>query len=254
MPMCLIVFAYRRHPDYHLILAANRDETYDRPTLPLAHWQDAPEIVAGRDLISGGTWLGVTRNGRFAAVTNYRVPQVAREQPPSRGLLAANFLQGGEAPHIYLENLRASAARYDGFSLLVGDSRGIYYFSNRENTPRELSPGLYGLSNHLLDTPWPKVQRAKSALRQIMDAENIEPQRILKLLADSERPADDALPDTGIGLQREQLLSPIFVAGERYGTRSSTVLLITHDGCISITECDSLSGSIQSYEWRLESP
>jgi uncharacterized protein with NRDE domain len=254
MPMCLIVFAYRGHPDYRLILAANRDETYDRPTLPLAHWQDAPEIVAGRDLISGGTWLGVTRNGRFAAVTNYRVPQVAREQPSSRGLLTANFLRGGEAPHIYLENLQPSAARYDGFSLLVGDSRCIYYFSNRESIPRELSPGLYGLSNHLLDTPWPKVQRAKSALRQIIDAEKIEPQRILQLLADSERPTDDALPDTGIGLQRERLLSPIFIAGERYGTRSLTVLLIAHDGCISITERDSLSGTIQSYEWRIESP
>jgi uncharacterized protein with NRDE domain len=250
--MCLIAFAYRQHPAWQLILAANRDEFYARPTASMAYWEDAPEVLAGRDLVGGGTWLGITRSGRFAAVTNYRDPGGLREDAPSRGLLVADFLRGTEKPQAYLEILRTGADRYNGFSLLVGDSHGLYYFSNRENAVRELHPGIYGLSNHLLDTPWPKVLRVKRALRQLIEANAVETQRILEILADPLRPSDEDLPDTGVGLTWERLLSPVFISSEHYGTRSSTALLISHDGRVSLTERERFGGDIKSYQWQLE--
>lgn len=250
----MIVFAYHVHPGYSLILAANRDELYTRPTAPLAYWNEAPEILAGRDLVNGGTWLGITRDGRFAAVTNYRDPRDLGAEAPSRGLLASNFLRGVDSPQVYLQGLQARACCYNGFNLLVGDTGGLYYFCNRGSVMRELGAGLYGLSNRWLDTPWPKVQRAKQALKQLIDAGRIQPEYVFNLLADRDKPADAQLPDTGISLERERQLSSIFISSQDYGTRSSTIVLIGHDGSISVTERDTLSGDLNTYRWQIASP
>ncbi len=250
--MCLIVFAHHVQPEYRLILAANRDEFYARPTASLAWWEDAPEILAGRDLIGGGTWLGITRGGRFAAVTNYRDAHGRRADAPSRGLLVANFLRSTQRPKAYLEDLRTTVDGYHGFSLLVGDRHGLYYMCNLEHIVRELELGLYGLSNHLLDTPWPKVERAKRALTQLVEADAVEPEHLLELLADPATPPDEALPNTGVGLTWERLLSPIFIASPDYGTRSSTALVITHDGRVSIVEREIFGGNLTSYQFQIE--
>ncbi len=250
--MCLIVFSYREHSDYRLILAANRDEFYARPTAALMAWEDAPGIIAGRDKLGRGTWLGITRAGRFAAVTNYRDPPVTRPDAPSRGLLVSDFLRGRDAPRAYMENLRGRAHRYQGFSLLVGDVQTIYYFCNRDNDVRELGSGTYGLSNRLLDTPWPKVWRAKRALNELIRANAVTPAGLLELLMDTRKASDQELPDTGVGLALERQLSPIFISGDAYGTRSSTALLITNQGDVSVTERAHPQGEITSFEWRLD--
>jgi uncharacterized protein with NRDE domain len=251
--MCLIVFAYQQHPTWRLVLAASRDEFLARPAASMAHWLDAPEILAGRDLTGGGTWFGITRSGRFAAVTNYRDPRDVRNDAPSRGLLVSDFLRGGEPPRVYLERLSADAYRYNGFSLLVGDGNDLCYFCNRENIARELKPGLYGLSNHLLDEPWPKVQRAKRELMRLLNADTIDTHHLFELLADRQQALDEALPNTGISRDWERLLSSIFIASPVYGTRSSTALLVAYDGGISAAEREHLNGETRSYQWSMHS-
>jgi uncharacterized protein with NRDE domain len=159
--MCLILFAYQIHPRYRLVLGANRDEFYARPTAPLDFWQDHPQVLAGRDLEQHGTWMGVTRNGRWAAVTNYRDLRIMKTDAHSRGHLVADFLLSHVPPHAYMRQIATKADQYNGFNLIVGDSAELVYFSNRERKIRLLGPGLYGLSNHLLDTAWPKVARGK---------------------------------------------------------------------------------------------
>ncbi len=249
--MCLIAFSYREHSDYRLILAANRDEFYARPAAGLGAWGDAPDIIAGRDELGGGTWLGITHDGRFAAITNYRDPCTAREGAPSRGGLVADYLRGRETPGVYMENLRERAGQYQGFSLLAGDQREFYYFCNIDKAVRKLGTGTYGVSNHLLDTPWPKVRRAKHALNKLVRADTITSAELLDLLTDT-APADDAeLPNTGVGLRLERELSPIFINGETYGTRASTALTIAWDGHVSITERAHPGGEIRSRQWRL---
>ena len=236
MGMCLILFAYRQHPGYRLILAANRDEFYGRPTAPAAFWEDAPDLLAGRDLKSGGTWLGVTRAGRFAAITNYREPDVHLEGAPSRGELVAGFLQSDRAPQAYLDRLAASADRYNGFNLIVGDAGAMGYFSNREGTVRMLGPGVYGLSNHLLDTPWPKVEQGKTLLEAYLGNGEMDEAALLAALNDPTQVPDAALPDTGVGLAWERMLSPLFIQSPGYGTRASSVLLIRHNGEVTFAE------------------
>jgi hypothetical protein len=152
-----------QHRKYPLVVAANRDELLARPTQAAGFWQDAPQLLAGRDLSQGGTWLGITRDGRFAALTNFRDPPAKRPDRPSRGYLISAFLQGSDTPSAYVTGLAARAHEYNGFSLIVGHGGEFYYYANREREPRALAPGLYGLSNHLLDTPWPKVVRGKPA-------------------------------------------------------------------------------------------
>lgn len=224
--MCLILFAWKRDKNFPLVLLANRDEFYDRPTAPAAFWEDARSLLAGRDLRAGGTWLGITGKGRFAALTNYRDPATVKDNAPSRGKLVSDFLQGRQAPEAYLHRLSQRAARYNGFSLLVGNPDELFYFSNR-GTQTRLSPGIYGMSNHLLDTPWPKVERGKQAFRDLLERERRPaPEALLALLADRSRPPDEGLPATGVGLEWERVLSPLFIESPIYGTRSSTVLLI----------------------------
>ncbi|HKA77221.1 MAG TPA: NRDE family protein [Pseudolabrys sp.] len=226
--MCLIVFAWQAHPDYPLIVAANRDEWRDRPAAPAAWWKDAPDILAGRDLEAGGTWLGVTRSGRFAAITNFRDPSDRKSTAPSRGQLVADFLRGNDSPRDYLDALAPNAARYNGFNLLLADEKSMCFFGSREGEIIDVEPGIHGLSNHLLDEPWPKVEKAKSALGAILQAKmagNALQERSFTFLSDTEQAQDKALPDTGVGLEWERVLSPALIVTEKYGTRCSTVLL-----------------------------
>jgi len=234
--MCLVLLSYRSHPRYPLVLAANRDEFYARPTAAAGFRQDAPGVLAGRDLEAGGTWLGFTRTGRIALVTNYRDPAIQKTNAPSRGALTLDFLTGQETPEQYLKALKERAEAYNGFNLIVGDRSGLWHFSNREGIIRELSPGVYGLSNHLLDTPWPKVERGKAALRKLLDEEDIQSESLLEFLSDRTTAPDDLLPDTGVGIEMERVLSAPFVAIPGYGTRCSTAILVNNDGQVEFTE------------------
>ncbi len=234
--MCLIFLAWRRHPDYRLVVAANRDEFYGRPTAPAAYWPEAPDVLAGRDLEGGGTWLGVTRAGRFAALTNVRRGGSHTPDAPTRGRLVSDFLLSASSPGEYLQSLAEQASDYNGFNLLVGDGENLHWLSNRGGEPSTLAPGIYAVSNDLLDTPWPKVVRGKEGFQKLLQARDIDPSAIFDLLMDRKIAADEALPDTGIGLSRERALSPIFIAAGDYGTRSSTVLLIDGTGDVSFHE------------------
>jgi uncharacterized protein with NRDE domain len=234
--MCLILFAWKTHKNFPLILIANRDEFYERPTAPAAFWEDAPGLLAGRDLRAGGTWLGITRKGGLAALTNYRDPATMKDVAPSRGKLVSDFLLGRRTPEAYLHWLSPRSGRYNGFGLLVGNPDELYYFSNRGAQIR-LLPGIHGISNHLLDTPWPKVERGKQAFRDLLEKKKTPPlEMMFALLADRSRPPDERLPDTGVGLERERVLSPLFIESPVYGTRSSTVLLIDRRGRVTFVE------------------
>jgi uncharacterized protein with NRDE domain len=234
--MCLILFAWKVHPAYLLVLAANRDEYYARPSAPAAFWDDAPDLLAGRDLKAGGTWLGITRSGRLAALTNYRDPASLKQDAPSRGHLVSDYLRNQESSDAYLKRLAARADRYNGFSLLVGDCSALFVYSNRSEAIR-LNPGIYGMSNHLLDTPWPKVSLGKQSMERILAGrQNPSPDALLDLLASRSRPPDDLLPDTGVGPEWERILSPLFIESPSYGTRCSTVLLIDRQGAVTFVE------------------
>ena len=257
--MCLVLFAVESHPRYSLIVAANRDEFYDRPTTPAAFWPDAPSVLAGRDLRAGGTWLGLDRRGRFSAVTNYR--QGEREPPAtrSRGRLVSDFLTAETPAARHIARVSSEASLYNGFNLIAGDARELYYFANREGHPRVLGPGVYGLSNHLLDTAWPKVSSAKRGLEALLAAPASElVAELLGLLSDRTRPADDLLPSTGVGLEWERLLSSAFITAPDYGTRSSTVLLVAPDDGVVFVEqtfgSGGIPGGLARFEFQLDGP
>jgi len=252
--MCLILMAYQVHCRYRLILLANRDEFYDRPSAAAAYWEDAPQLLAGRDLVHRGTWLGVTRGGRFAALTNYREPSAHRKEAPSRGALTSDFLSSETSAQEYLERLRGDGAKYNGCNLLVGDPEGVYCYSNKSGEVARLAPGIHGLSNHLLDTPWPKVVRGREALAAVTAAGEFSREDLFGILADRTRPPDELLPDTGVGLELERLLSSIFIASERYGTRCSTILLIGTDGGVTLVERSFNGGEVARGEVSFEIP
>lgn len=220
--MCLIALAWQAHPDYPLIVAANRDEFHHRPAQAARFWPEASALLAGRDLAAGGTWLGITRTGRFAALTNVREPGVAPGSR-SRGLLVSGFLQGMDSPQAYAAAVATAGADYSGFNLLVGDAGSLWWVSNRAPAPMPVTPGVHALSNHLFNTPWPKVQRARDGLAAALPAPT--PEALFALLADDRAAPDDELPDTGVGLAMERLLSPPFIRSGGYGTRCSSVLL-----------------------------
>ena len=235
--MCLILFSVAQHSRYPLIIAANRDEAFKRPTAALTFWSDAPNIAAGRDLDGGGTWLGITREGRWAALTNYRQAGSYRHGAPSRGLLVSEYLLSSSDPQEYIEAVQANGAQYNGFNLLIGKGTEVYYFSNRAVGAQLVPAGSHGLSNHLLNTPWPKVSIGRAVLNTLPD---LEPPALtdvlLQTLHSRTVPQDADLPDTGVGIPGERILSPVFIASESYGTRSSTVILVDHNGAVSITE------------------
>lgn len=235
--MCLLLIALEQHPFYKLVLAANRDEYYDRPTAPAQFWEDKPDLLAGRDLKAGGTWLGMTRKGRLAAITNYRDPAHTREHAPSRGKLVLHFLERKLSATQYLNEIRQEAGQYNGFNLVLGSIDELFWYSNRGDNIQRLSKGIHGLSNHLLDTPWPKVAKAKTALRDVLlSGKKLQPEALFKILGDRTRAADNELPDTGVTLGLERMLSPIFISSPAYGTRSSTIILVDHQGRVLFTE------------------
>jgi uncharacterized protein with NRDE domain len=237
--MCVIFFAYKFHPKYPLILLANRDEFYERPTEEAHFWQDFPNIFAGKDLVHGGTWLGITKSGRFAAVTNYRDPNAPKGEI-SRGDLVSDFLKGNESVEKYLQKIQTNANEFSGFNLLVGEineqNDEIGYYSNRENKIKFLKAGIYGLSNHLLDTPWRKVEKGKAELSTLLQNDELCKDKFFELLKDKTLADDKDLPETGIGYEREKLLSAIFIETPIYGTRSSSLMLIDDDFKISLDE------------------
>lgn len=229
--MCLILLAIDTHPDYALVLAANRDEFYDRPTAPAAFWDDAPSVLAGRDLRAGGTWLGIDRRGRLAAVTNYRQGTRETEAARSRGHLVSDYLTAEVDGAGHLARVERDAALYHGFNLICGDAGRVHYFSNREGRSRALGPGVYGLSNHLLDSPWPKVTAGKTGLAAVLSATGEAlVGSLFTLLSDQRQAADEVLPRTGVSPEWERLLSAAFIASAEYGTRSSTVVLVGRGG------------------------
>lgn len=250
--MCLILLAHRVIEGFPLVLAANRDEFFDRPTAGAGFWADAPDILGGRDLRQGGTWLGVSRDGRWGAVTNFRDGSTAPAGSRSRGELVARYLRDGGRAETYLQQLAGTAADYHGFNLLLGDASGVFIFSNRGSRPTRLAAGIYGLSNHALDTPWPKVAQGKRALAGLAAAaasaaasastapsdqagERLAAD-LFRVLQDRTEASDPDLPETGVSRDWERLLSPMFISAPGYGTRASTVLLIDPAGGLHFHE------------------
>ncbi len=226
--MCLIVIAWRARPDLPLLVAANRDEWRDRPAEPAHWWPDAPSILAGRDLEARGTWMGVTREGRFAAVTNFRDPSDRRSTARSRGGLVTEFLVSSESPERYLARVADEAGAYNGFNLIVGDGASLWYFGSREGTARAISPGVHGLSNHVLDEPWPKVIRGRQAMERALADDDPFPS-LFTLLGDPLGVPDAELPRTGVALEWERRLAAPLITGADYGTRASTVVSFSND-------------------------
>ncbi len=243
--MCLIVFAWRSHPDYPLVLAANRDEFYTRRTRPAAWWGQAVSVLAGHDEEAGGTWLGITRSGRFAALTNVRAPNERNPHAPSRGTLVLSALQASEAPASWLESNAPRMGAYNAFNLLVGDVAAVdhaaaeprlNYFSNRNGEPVcALTPGVYGLSNGRLDEPWPKVARAVAGFACSI-ASRVDIEALVRLLENRELARDAELPSTGVPYEWERALSAIQIRANGYGTRSSTILTVRNDGLTTFFE------------------
>ena len=239
--MCLIVFAWQSHAEFPLILVANRDEYYQRPTAAAHFWEENPAILGGRDLRAGGTWLGTCRDGRWTAVTNYREGEAA-SAPRSRGELTSEFLQGNKSIENFATEALHNGDLFGGFNLLLGDDEKLLYCSNREPNSRQLPPGIYSLSNHLLDSPWPKAVHARDTLTALICTPNPEPAALLSCLQRDTPYADELLPNTGVGLELERLLSPPFIRSENYGTRCTTVLMKNREGDISLLEQNYLQG------------
>ncbi len=245
--MCLMVLAWRSHPDYPLILAANRDEFYLRRTRPAAWWGHAVSVLAGHDEEAGGTWLGITRRGRIAALTNVRAPSERNPHAPSRGTLVLSALQSPDSPRAWLESNAARMSAYNGFNLLLGDVGPVAngessneprldYFTNRDGAPaRSLAPGVYGLSNASLDTPWPKVTRAVTRFACSI-ASRVDLEMLVRLLENRELARDSELPSTGVPYEWERALSAIQIRANGYGTRASTVITVRNDGLTTFLE------------------
>jgi len=251
--MCLIVIAWRAHPEISSLVAANRDEFHGRPTAAAHWWTDRSDILAGRDLVAGGTWIGITRSGRFAAVTNYRDPAQARPDAPSRGSLVRSFLESGATLAEGLANLRKVGADYNSFNLLLSDGERLGVYESVRGEGRELGPGVFGLSNHLLDTPWPKVTTAKSRLQEAL-REGADRQSVLALLRDETPAPDQELPRTGVKLATERLLSSAFIRSADYGTRSSTLISIdrSRQVCFNEWSWDGAGAEVGRVNWRFE--
>jgi uncharacterized protein with NRDE domain len=235
--MCLLVFAWNHHPRYRLIFAGNRDEFHDRPAAPMAWWDDQPQILGGRDLQAGGTWLAVSRRGRFGVVTNFRDMQRPQPGAPSRGTLIVRYLAGEADAAAFMNGLSSTAADFGGFNLLLSDEHAMAYASNRSPAfSRPLTAGVHGLSNHLLDTPWPKLELTRHRFERLISAVEPSLDELFGMLGDRTPAQDHLLPDTGVGPEWERLLSSPFIVSERYGTRCSTVLRIGRDGHVEIRE------------------
>lgn len=251
--MCLTILGWKTHARYRLVLAGNRDEFHDRATAPLGWWSDDARILAGRDLKAHGTWLGVARSGRFGVLTNFRDLQAPIEGAPTRGGLITRFLTGATSPKEFLDDLRGAAPRYSGFNLLVGGPRALYYFSNRgPSAPQVLAPGIYGISNHLLDTPWPKVTRTRARFADLLAQPEVRAEDMFAILNDREPAQPAELPNTGLPADWERVVSAPFILNERYGTRSSSVLLVERTGRTILHERRFDSSGVQTGTTRFE--
>ncbi|MEX2525360.1 MAG: NRDE family protein [Gammaproteobacteria bacterium] len=235
--MCLILIALNEHPDYPLILAANRDEYFRRPTREAAYWEDAPGVLGGRDLEANGSWLGMDRRGRIAAVTNVREPPLKRTGLESRGRLVADYLKNRIDPESYLQDVIRRRLHFDAYNLLVGIKTDLFFHTSRGDDYEKLDSGIHGISNGELNCDWPKVVGGKKALLNVLNAgPMIEPDDLFAILADTTAADDTELPDTGIGTELERNLSPIFIHMDGYGTRSSTVLTMDSNGDVVFCE------------------
>ena len=235
--MCLIVFSYDNHPDYKLVLMANRDEFYSRSTQRAGWWKDHPELLGGKDLKENGSWLAVTKSGKFAAITNYRDPKQVKPEAPTRGKLVTNFLLNDYTAEDYLRELQESGSQYNGFNLIFGRHNEIFYYSNGDNRHQKLTSGNYGLSNAFLNTPWPKVVKGKEKLDEILNGEGaFSVEQAIVDLKDRQLANDRELPDTGIGLEKERLLSSMFIEAPGYGTRCTTVVTIDRQNLVTFKE------------------
>lgn len=229
--MCLIGIAYQAHPQFELVLAANRDEFHARPTTAAGAWSDAPHIHGGRDGVQGGGWLALSTHRRLAAVTNVRRMVTPDPAAPSRGKLVADFLRGRDSASDFAQRLAGDALRYAGFNLLLWDGEALLYLTNEPTFRAEsVTPGIHGLSNATLDTPWPKLRRLTADLRDWTSQNRTDPSSLLTALGNDEIPADSELPDTGVGLHYERFLAPPFIRGGQYGTRASTVVMAKKNG------------------------
>jgi uncharacterized protein with NRDE domain len=251
--MCLLLFALQSHSHYKLIVAANRDEFYNRPTAPAQWWKESPFLLAGQDVKEGGTWMGITRQGKFAAITNYRDDTPRNEDSPSRGFIVKDYLTENLATLDFLKKLERSASKFNGFNLVIGDINQIYFYSNRQEKIELLSPGLYGLSNGLLNTPWFKVTKGREKLRQILTRDGmLTRENLLDLLQDRAMAPEDRLPKTGVSKEWEKILSPIFIASPLYGTRSSTVLMVDRENQVLFVEITHKTQSLVSHSFRIQ--
>jgi uncharacterized protein with NRDE domain len=241
--MCLIVFAWQVVPGAPLVAAANRDEFYDRPAAAAGAWPENPKVFGGRDLKGGGSWMGITQEGahgpRFAALTNIRGPQEKRTDAPSRGALVADFLSGDMSAQEYISMIEAGSEAYNGFNLVLGDREQLFWYSNRgagdQRNGKEMAPGIYGISNSLLDVPWPKVLRAKAEFASLL-CQGAPEDAFFEMLADTTRAPDLRLPDTGIALDLERVLSAVCIETAGYGTRTSTVVKLYNDAPAELHE------------------
>lgn len=236
--MCLILFSYKNHPRYKLILAANRDEFYERPTLSADYWEDHPEVLAGRDLKAKGTWMGINKKtGNIAMLTNYRDLANLKNDAPSRGHLVSDFLIKNQSPEEYYLDIASDLPDYNGFNLLIGNANELYYTSNEfRGGLKKLPEGFYGLSNHLLNTDWPKVKKGKLKLAAITEEKHFDVARLFEAMYDDELAPDHKLPDTGVGLEKERMLSSVFIKSPSYGSRCTTVVLIDNNDKVLFAE------------------
>lgn len=234
--MCLIFLAVDQHPGYKLIIAGNRDEFYNRKTAPAAFWEEYPDVLGGRDLEAMGTWLGITRGGRICMLTNYRDVVNLKSGAPSRGKLVSEFLTGHDPAPIYLDAVARRGGNFNGFNLIAGDVDALWYYSNYGDGVKRLTAGIFGLSNHLMDSPWPKVMKGKTQFAGALESGSVNPEDLFSLLRDEEIAPDDALPATGLSLDRERALSSMFIKTPDYGSRCSTVIMVDRDNQVFFSE------------------
>lgn len=244
--MCLINFHLQKHPNYKLIVAANRDEFYARPTEKAHFWPDAPALLAGRDLLQKGTWLGMTKEGRFAALTNIRDLSLEGKDKKSRGKIVSEYLKSSVSPTTYLGKLSKERFDYAGFNILLGNAEQLFHYNNVEDCITEVTPGTHSLSNDTLNTPWPKVQKGREQLKTyIKEEQRLDPNKLFTIMENEEIALDTELPQTGIGIELERSLSASFIKTPDYGTRSSTVLLIDCNNHVIFIERTYENGSFK---------
>lgn len=242
--MCLILFAYQVHPQFPLIVAANRDEFINRPTATAHYWEDSPYVLAGRDLEKMGTWMGVSKkDGKFAALTNYRDPNQPLDGKRSRGELVTNFLINNQSINQYGKKLQATKEEYPGYNIIFGNHDHLYYYSNVSNDLKLLTPGIYGLSNHLLNTDWPKVVKGKKQLFECVNDKSLNVDSLFQILTDRTKAPDHLLPNTGVSTEWERTLSPLFIQTDHYGTMCSTVLTLSKGKDVTFIERSFTNGS-----------